>query len=63
MQKITSHNEENSKALVPLFQEFEFITGLAIMIGAACYKDQGIPFVSADCHLFLCILTIFVSWN
>jgi hypothetical protein len=59
--KITSHNEENSKALVPLFQEFQFITGLVIMIGAACYSDQGIPFVLADYHLFLCMLTLFVS--
>lgn len=41
--KITDHNEKNSKALVPLFQDHEFITGLALMIGAACFSEQGIP--------------------
>jgi hypothetical protein len=41
-EKITIHHETNNKALVPLFQDFEFIIGFALMIGAACYSDQGI---------------------
>ena len=40
--KITEHNESNTKALVPLFQDHEFITGLALMIGAECFSEQGI---------------------
>jgi hypothetical protein len=40
--KITKHNESNTKALVPLFQDHEFITGLAPMIGAACFSEQDI---------------------
>jgi hypothetical protein len=40
--KITEHNETNNKALVPLFQDHEFITGLSLMIGAACFSEQGI---------------------
>ncbi|MFO0446615.1 MAG: hypothetical protein ACK51L_03005 [bacterium] len=40
--KITEHNESNTKALVPLFQDHEFITSLALMIGAACFSEQGI---------------------
>jgi hypothetical protein len=65
--KITSHIENNNKAMVPHFQDFEFITGLAIMIGTTCYSDQGIPFVLADCDLFLymihfsCPVTRFLS--
>jgi hypothetical protein len=39
---ITEHNESNTKALVLLFQDHEFITGLALMIGAACFSKQGI---------------------
>jgi hypothetical protein len=40
--KITKHNESNTEALVLLFQDREFITGLALMIGAACFSEQGI---------------------
>jgi hypothetical protein len=61
--KITSHIENNNKAMVPHFQDFEFITGLAIMIGTTCYSDQGIPFVLADCDLFLYMITLFLSCN
>ncbi len=32
----------SNEALLPLFQDFEFIISLALMISAACYSDQGI---------------------
>jgi len=40
---ISLHNEEarRGQQLVPLFEKHEFITGLALMIGASCYSDQG----------------------
>lgn len=40
---ISLHNEEGKKGqqLIPLFEKHEFITGLALMIGASCYSDQG----------------------
>jgi len=52
--KITEHNESNTKALVPLFQDHEFITGLALMIGAACFSEQGI----ACCFVWLSFVSL-----
>ena len=55
---ISLHNEEarQGQQLVPLFEKHEFITGLALMIGASCYSDQGEIYFYILFDLFFSIL-------
>ena len=61
--KLSQSNEDSpASQRVALFQQHEFIVGLALMIAAACFSEQG-KFL-ADClFIFISILFIFYFSN
>jgi hypothetical protein len=54
--KISNHNNNtnNKENKVALFHESKFISGLALMIGASCYSDQGAFWLVVVCFLCWC---------